>query len=261
MTATIHEMRSPGLDAMDAAALAALEGLEGFGELAAALEGVDGVPVAPAAPLPPVPEVIAPLASTLYAVEEELAVYLDTAEFVSKEQEAQFLVDLGAAMRAAVEKRDNVGRFMAHLDGQIDHADKEIERLAARRERYAAALVRMEGYVTRILESFGRDGRGRWQRLEGETHTFSLRGCPPSVAVIKESEIPDSFKMAAVRMPAELWAEVLDGLDFELRARVVEAVGNARLTVMLSAIKTAIDARVEVPGADLVFGKNTLVRK
>jgi hypothetical protein len=250
MTATIHQMpAAPDAELTDA-------------ELADIM--ASGVTILDAEPMPTgatTDLVAASVSAPLYAVEEELAVWFDTAEFVTPDQEQAFLTELGAAMRAAIAKRDRVAGFMAHCDAQIDHAAREIERLAERQAVYQSALDRMESYVVRILETFERDGRGRSPRLEGTTVTMSLRACPVAVDILDETEIPDDYKIVSPRMPAALWNDVLDGLDLELRARVVDAVGEPSARVARDAIKRAIDAGLEVAGADLLIGRYSLVRK
>jgi hypothetical protein len=200
-------------------------------------------------------------ALTLYAVEMELAAYLDTEAMVPPEQEDQFVAELATAMINAKEKRDRVGQFLAHLDAQVEFADKEIERLRERKEAYARALERMEGYVACIIESLGQDERGKWRKLEGNTVTFSLRACPASVEIKDDAAVPVQYKTAAVRMPAKLWEEMLDALDLELRSQVEDLASTPNYSVSKTAIKKGIDAGEEVPGADLTVGKYSLVRK
>lgn len=208
-------------------------------------------------------ELVPHVSRPLYEVEEELAILFETAGLEGVEgREEEYLAELGAAMAAAVAKRDQVAQFMAHLEGQISLADREIARLSARREVYAKGLARMEGYVLRILETFERDERGRPPRLEGSTSTFTLRACPASVNVISEEDVPAVFKMVEPKLPAELWEEVLDSLEFELMARVEAALGGAPKTrVMLDAVKKAIKLGIKVEGAELRIDKNNLVRK
>jgi hypothetical protein len=247
MTATIHEMPAPSVEELE----------EEFQQLG----DIDGVDVAFGFEHIPT---LTPVSITmpLYAVEEELALFFETAEFVTPEQEEAFIADLGEAMKLAKAKRDRVGAFMSHMDAQREHAEREIERLSERCAVYSAAKERMEAYVVRILETFTRDERGRPPRLEGTTYTFTLRACPPSVDVRDEAEIPAEYKMVQMRMPAELWETMKDECSLEVRARVAEyEQSSSRVIVSRQAIKRAIDANVEVPGADIIIGKNSLVMR
>lgn len=77
------------------------------------------VPVGAVA-LPPVPH---PL--TLYALEETLTILADTEDMVPEEQRAEFQEEFRLALTAAVEKRDRVGAFLAHLENQAAFAKAE----------------------------------------------------------------------------------------------------------------------------------------
>src|SRR5580692_11572997 len=72
-------------------------------------------------------------AAPLYVIEDHLAALIETAELVSPEQEQEFRVEFQTALTAAVEKRDRVGQFLAHLAQQIDFAKFEIDRLRQRK--------------------------------------------------------------------------------------------------------------------------------
>jgi hypothetical protein len=128
-------------------------------------------------------------AAPLYVIEDHLAALIETAELVSPEQEQEFRAEFQAALTAAVEKRDRVGQFLAHLEQQIDFAKFEIDRLRQRKATCERALARLESYVIETIENLGTDTKGKYRALEGKTTTFSLRGCPPSVEVTDESGI------------------------------------------------------------------------
>jgi hypothetical protein len=125
-------------------------------------------------------------AAPLYVIEDHLAALIETAELVSPEQEQEFRTEFQAALTAAVEKRDQVGHFLAHLEQQIDFARFEIDRLRQRKATCERALARLENYVIETIENLGTDSKGRYRKLEGKTTTFSLRACPPSVEVTDE---------------------------------------------------------------------------
>jgi hypothetical protein len=62
-------------------------------------------------------------------------------------------------------------------------------------------------------------------------------------------------------MPAVHWEALLDSLDLEERTAVLDAVEKPKVAVSKTAIKKAIDGGAQVPGADLIVGKKTLVRR
>jgi hypothetical protein len=53
-------------------------------------------------------------------------------------------LEFQTALTAAVEKRDRVGQFLAHLEQQIDFARFEIDRLRQRKATCERALARLE---------------------------------------------------------------------------------------------------------------------
>ena len=102
-------------------------------------------------------------ALSLYAIEDQLAALVDTLEIVPVDQEDELVARLGEALAHAVEKRDSMGRFLAHLDDQISFADAEIKRLEERKQSFARILERTESYVVRIIQSLGQDDAGKWR--------------------------------------------------------------------------------------------------
>jgi len=115
--------------------------------------------------------------------------------------------------------------------------------------------------VIETIENLGTDVKGRYRKLEGKTTTFSLRACPPSVEVTDESAIPAKYKTLLLKLPAVMWEQLLDGLEIEQRAAVLEHVNHPEVSVDKRSIKAAIDGGTEVPGASLTTGRHSLRRK
>jgi len=199
-------------------------------------------------------------AAPLYVIEDQLAALIETAELVSPEQEQEFRVEFQTALTAAVEKRDRVGQFLAHLEQQIDFARFEIDRLRQRRATCERALARLEEYVIETIEKLGTDSKGKYRTLEGKTTTFSLRACPPSVEVTDESAIPSQYKTLTLKLPAATWEQLLDGLEIEQRVAVLGQVKSPEVAVEKRSIKGAIDGGADVPGAGLATGRHSLRR-
>ena len=190
-------------------------------------------------------ESLAQAAFTLDTIEEQLAALVDTLDIVPADQEDELLALIGEALIHAVDKRDSMGRFLAHVDAQIDFADAEIKRLQERKGTFSRILDRTESYIVRILQALGQDAKGKWQKLEGRTVTFSLRRQPPSVAIDNESDVPSAYRKATIRI-GPLWEELLDSVDVEPAAcrRAGQALGRYQ-----SPLVEAIAAGAEVPGA------------
>lgn len=197
--------------------------------------------------------------STLYAVEDHLNCLMECEDTVTPEQEEEFVRDLAVALNAAVEKRDKLGQFMAHMEQQVAFAKQEIDRLTARKKMFERAIEKAEGYVVRVIESLGTDAKGKPKKLEGQTVTFSLRNCPASVAVANEVTIPIAYKHIAVKLPVPLYERIVDALDIETAAETMDAGGT--ISVDKVALKHALQAGEEIPGAVLVTDKKALVRK
>lgn len=196
---------------------------------------------------------------SLYSIEEHLAALVDTADMVTPAEERQFRDDLQIALTAAVEKRDRVGQFMAHLQQQIAFAAAEMNRLRDRKALYERALERIENYVIYTIEKLGRDSKGKYRKLEGKTVTFSLAGCPPSVAITDEAAVPLRYKQVTIKLPASTWEQILDCLGCEGRD-AISAQARQEIAVDKRAISAAINMGDNVPGADLAIGNVRLKR-
>jgi Siphovirus Gp157 len=200
-------------------------------------------------------------AAPLYVIEDHLAALIETAELVSPEQEQEFRAEFQTALTAAVDKRDRVGHFLAHLEQQIDFARFEIDRLRQRKATCERALARLESYVIGAIENLGTDGKGKYRTLDGKTTTFSLRACPPSVEATDESAIPAEYKTLTLKLPAVTWEQLLDRVEIEQRTAVLRQVKSPEVSVDKRSIKAAIDGGADVPGAGLVTGRHTLRRR
>ena len=197
---------------------------------------------------------------TLYDVEDYLVALTESAETVTPEQESEFLEDLKAALTSAAEKRDRVAHHLAHLEEQQAFAAKEILRLQKFKKEREAAQARLEGYVSYCIESQGKDRAGKYKKLEGNTTVMFLRACPASVEVTDIDSVPLDYQTATVTMPASLLNDVLHALDEDFREKVLGEI-RSTLSADKRAIKAAIEAGIEIPGAELVTGKTTLARK
>ena len=160
----------------------------------------------------------------LYDIEDALELLLEAAE--ARPDDPSMSEAVGEYLQAATEKRDNIARFLTHLENQQELAKAEGRRLKDREARLSRIQSHLEDYVIRFMESRG------VRKLEGKTATLSLRSCPPSVQILDPSVLPAQFLVIKQ-----------------------EAVPDKK------AIKSAIEAGMEVPGADLQFGKQSLIRR
>ncbi len=192
---------------------------------------------------------------TLWAIEDTLAAYAATAAGgVPPEEEAAFAESLTQARALAIAKRDAVSHGLAHWESQAELAGAEIAILQKRKATYERMVRRVKFGLIRLIQSMGKDAKGRWTKLEGSTTSLTLRGCVKAVEVTDEQAVPTKYKRATVTLPAETWELVCDSLDLDLREQVLAAVTSPKLEVSNSLVKKAIDAGEEIPGAKLVGG-------
>lgn len=200
------------------------------------------------------PEIPVVRALSLYSCEWHLSAMLDTEEMVPAEQEEEFAQELCAVLLGAVEKRDAVGHFMAHLESQIAFAKAEVVRLKQREEIFQRVFDRMEGYVMRVIDGLGFDGRGKRKKLEGQSVTFAIAGCDKRAEIQNEELVPAKYKRVVVSLPLETWELLCDSLDLDLRDQMLAVVKSAKIEVSKTAVKADLKANVEVPGANLAGG-------
>jgi hypothetical protein len=200
---------------------------------------------------------------TLYELEGDLLALLDTADLVDSEQKQEFDQDLTGAITATVEKRDRCGAFLAHCASQMEACNTEIKRLRARSQQFEKAAERMRGYLSFVIESIGRDAKGKYKKLEGNLFSFSLRNNPPSVAITDVDRIPVQYKQVSITLSVADWNDIIHAckcspfedahMALELELQVSERTINKR------AIKDHLEEGLDVPGADLKIGDTSLV--
>lgn len=217
---------------------------------------------------------------SLFDLEESLQALLDTAELVTPEDELIFEQDLSTALTHAVDKRQKFHEFLCYLESQTELAGKELERLRTRKSRLEATHDKLERYCVSVIERIGPDEKGKLKRLEGHTVTLSARGMASQVEITDESQLPASCRRVEVKLPADLWAELLDSVDFDVRGKLIAAAGESPKTeASKSTIKALLEEKIgpaieenkkagalsvqhaDVPGARLNLNRHYLVRK
>jgi hypothetical protein len=164
---------------------------------------------------------------SLYEITDHLAALFDTIEMVeTPEDRLAIEAEIDRYLAAEIRKVDSVAGYLAHCETQSDFAAAEIKRLQERKALYERRFDRVKQYVIGVMEFQG------LKKIEGQTSTLALRGCPASVDVLDEAAVPEEFKIA-----------------------------KTVVSVDKKALKAALEAGRDVAGADLVFGKNTLVRR
>jgi hypothetical protein len=181
---------------------------------------------AAAAAPPAAPAALAPVHGSLFEITDHLVALLDTLDMIETEPERALCeADIRAYLEAEIRKVDSIAGYLAHCEAQQLGAVAEMKRLETRKRMYERREQRLTLYVIGIMQQFG------VKKLEGRSSTFALRACPPSVLIGSEAAIPAEFKIV-----------------------------KQEIVVDKKAIKAAIEAGAEVPGALLATDKVRLAR-
>jgi hypothetical protein len=194
--------------------------------------------------------------ATLYEMVDDLAALLASVEMT--EAGSQERAECEAAIARYYEeltpaKVDATARRLRHWASQVQLAKAEEERLYARRQAFQREIERLEQYCIRALRLLPAPKKGP-RKLEGQFSTLSLRASE-GVVVTAEESVPAEYKTAAVKLPLPLWAAVADAVKATAAADVAAAVAALHVETAVSreAVKQALKAGTEVPGADLEF--------
>ena len=194
----------------------------------------------------------------LYKIESDLMALVESAETVTELQREAYALELRAALDNSIAKRQRVGEFLAHCEAQEEACSAEIDRLTALRHRYAKARERVEGMVVAIILERGKDQRGKWPVLEGQTMTLGIASTPPAVRIEDGAEIPAALQTVTVKMQADNWERIVAALPDEVLGFAGD-VSETR-TPDRTAIKAALKAGAEIAGVSLTGGYR-MVRK
>jgi hypothetical protein len=95
--------------------------------------------------------------------------------------------DVIDALAGTREKVDRTGEVLSYFEAAQLAAEREIERLTARKAHFARAQARLEKYVVGVIEC------SKFAKLEGHTTTLSVRQNPPSVVIAEGTILPERF--------------------------------------------------------------------
>lgn len=218
---------------------------------------------------------------SMYELEDNLVAIFNSIDMVDGEEERKEAEQmLLQAYLQAVDKRDRVGHFLAHLESQQQAIDTEIERLTELKAKSKRAQERTEQYIVQTIQAIGPDDRGKYRKLDGNTTSFSIAKKPDTVEVSDQDRLPHDLTRVKVTVNGADWDDFVDELDIDLRtaflSKVTMTVEPAK-TEIGKRIKAALgaaektpeverDAAVEaaakaVPGAAMKAGGFRLVRK
>ena len=206
---------------------------------------------------------------TLYAISDDLTAWWESREMVAAQlaeptEDAEraaltanlaeidgHLDSLGAELAA---KTDNIAGVLRRMRTEQERLATEQDRIHGRLKTFERAEEWLRAYVLKVMRQRG------LKHLKTESNTLFIRPSD-SVAVEDPQLVPADYKNVTVKMPAWLWrclVELAEPAEHHIREgiKTVRAAEN----VSLSAIKKAIKSGVDVPGADLDFNDNLVLR-
>lgn len=128
------------------------------------------------------------------------------------------------AIETSIEvKAHNTAALIKQLDGTAEIIDAEIKRLQARKKAFETKSDNIKAYLHSQLEIAGID------KLKTATFSFTIQNNPAAVNITNPALIPASFQI----------------IKYDLNR---------------AAIKDALKAGTEVPGAELTVGKSLRIR-
>lgn len=201
---------------------------------------------------------------SLADIEDFLSGMVASAEGVTDEQMVEYLADLGEASDMALQKRDRCAQAIFRYKEMIGLIEERRAQLQERMDqlklmanRVKAEQARFEAYLIRIVDQYGvAPKRLKNKRLEGNVFALALATSPDSVTIDNEAEVPKAYKRVTVTLDLEVY-ERLTELGFT-QGYDERDIPPGSVSVSKTAIKEALEANEEVPGADLKFGDTRL---
>jgi hypothetical protein len=181
----------------------------------------------------------------LWEIEQELMILLDCIATCETEMQPELQGRIERYLAREAAKVDQIAHVLSGLDYEQRAAQDEIVRLQERKKSAKAAQERLEAYVCRVIQM------RQVKKLAGNTNTLSVRQSD-AVVITDQAAVPEEFQTLSAEFP---YTPYRAG---ELAQ--VYGAGNFTVTCDKNAIKKALKAGREVPGADLQFHDN-LMRK
>ncbi len=184
-------------------------------------------------------------ALTLYEIVDDYQALLDTAEGgVPEEQQDEFYLALLEKDLALKSKVDGAAQFLTYCEQMEQNCDREILRLKALKENFSKTKERFSGYVINIIHAQGKDQKGKWRKLEGNSNVLTIKqGTSYSTAITDEAEVPVQYKKYTISVPAEAWEAFLSNIDIEA-AEGIQRLISVEASCDKNAIKDVIKAKM-----------------
>lgn len=187
---------------------------------------------------------------SLYEYEATLASFDDADDTGLSVEQKRHLAEI--TLMATEQKRDAVARFIRTLGASVDSLKEEEEYLRTRRKAIERRLDSLKLYVAVLVDQYAPPAaeEGGVRRLEGRVFKLCTQRNPVSVEITDEPSIPLEYQTATIIVPAEQANDIVQ--QFDVKGIVFETSKTA--------IKKAIEAGIEVPGAELRQTRSLRVR-
>jgi hypothetical protein len=213
-------------------------------------------------------ELTAPEPRTLFGICDDLETFVETLEMLkatpadtpeaAAEREQQIaeiertLESIGAEL---VRKTDSIAAVIRRIEAETELIKDERERLGKRARAFQRADEWLRKYVLSVMQK-----RGLTQ-LKTATNTLFPRQSD-ALLITDAAAVPKDYKTIEVKMPANLWADLVELAAGYGDESVRESLRGIRVeeSIALSAAKRDIKAGVEVPGADIEFRTYLCIR-
>ena len=159
----------------------------------------------------------------------------------------------------ARDQRDAAAAFVRPCLGQEELAEREMDRLKARRDRIRRIRSEFEQWLVAVIDRVAQPDRRGVERLEGCHSTLRLQRNPPSVAIADAEAIPLRLKDVVLTMPAYVWQGVLQCLPVEDRPAIIDQVISIEIKPDKKTIAEELKAGEHIAGAALQPGAYRLV--
>lgn len=187
---------------------------------------------------------------TLYAIEETRLAMLDTLDLVPTDEERMALLkDIAEQNALAVDKRNAVIAFRQTLIRRMEALREEAKRMLDLAATIENKVDAFDSYLVRVIQQFAPEPKRGAKKLEGTIGTLSIRKNPDSCEVEDIEALPSRFKTVTITLLAEVW----DALKVQL-PNFCASLQKIDFKTDKKAIKEAIQAGEDVPGADIRFG-------
>jgi hypothetical protein len=204
-------------------------------------------------------------ARSLFDIEDDYQSLLETQEGgIDPAQEEAFKADLAIALKSAIEKRERFGQFILACERRVEALKTEAKRILDQAAIYERAADRARDYGASVIESLGKDAKGKYRKLEGNTVVLSLRAGSDRVEFTDEASVPSEYKTLTISLPAWEWEAFIEACQDRIpisTGHLIKSIKKVEVHTSKTEVKKAIERGIEVPGADIKFGSPSLIVK